>query len=472
MLKTAVVGAGPAGLLFTLITKLLLGDRWQVQLYDKRSTYARTHRLRIAREPYLAIRKGLNAQPFDELIAFLEEHQFSPEVNRLEDKLEAILATLGIVKQVRTITNLEELDADTVVGADSVHSTVAALVAANLRPARSTFERVARLRVTGRALPPRLTTLDQFRLSKVLTSVVDYRVNANGFAELDLFLTEREYARIRRLDASPKSPVRLTPALLGRVEAPLFAAIVAQLANGNDEVTLHSTFELQHSVMPRVTFRVGTAQVFLLGDAAVSLPFFRGMACLGACAHALARAHADAAFDAYEPAVASIVKRELSVVRARGFLVHAARELVRLSAMLPFPIQTWWLSAAGDPMPEQWSAGAYFNLVVALAALGVAALGWWTPWVALLALPLELLAGIVYRWTLRLEPGPHRHLRRIWALQLTALALMGVAAVSTSRLPWPAVMGWWIMGVFFAVGIYVFERVVARHLLHARLDDN
>lgn len=470
-LKTAVVGAGPAGLLFTFIGKLLMGRNWHVELYDKRATYARTHRLRIAREPYLEIQRQLDDRHFDELMAFLGQSHFSPEVNRLEAKLTDLLTALGVEKQVREITSLDELDVDTVVGADSVHSTVARLVAGASQASQATFEQVARLRVTGATLPARLTALDQFRLSKVLGSVVDYRVNANGFAELDLFLTDHEYARVRALEASPKTPVALVPGLVSHLEAPLFRRIVEQLERGGNQVTVHSTFELQHSVRSQVSFRVGRTRVFLLGDAAVSLPFFRGMACLGACAHALAQAHATGDFDAYETAVARIAQRELGVVRARAHLVHGARELVRVSAMLPFPIQTWWLSAARAPLPDRWSAGAYFNLVVAGVGLAVAASGLWLPWLALLTLPIEWAGGVTYRWTLSLEPGPHRHLRRVWEIQLALLAVGGTIAVLMARMPWPAVTGWWVSGAVFVLGIYTFERLVARHLTHARLDE-
>ena len=92
MLTTAVVGAGPAGLLFTLIGKILMGERWDVRLYDKRESYVRTHRLRMAKEPYLAIGQDLQDSRFDALLSFLGEHHFTPEVNLLEAKLTELLA--------------------------------------------------------------------------------------------------------------------------------------------------------------------------------------------------------------------------------------------------------------------------------------------------------------------------------------------------------------------------------------------
>lgn len=61
MLATAVIGAGPAGLLFSLIGKLSMGEAWELQLFDKRESYVRTHRLRMDPELYLAIQKALDA---------------------------------------------------------------------------------------------------------------------------------------------------------------------------------------------------------------------------------------------------------------------------------------------------------------------------------------------------------------------------------------------------------------------------
>lgn len=464
-MKTAIVGAGPAGLLFALLGKLRMGSAWEVSLFDKRETYQRTHRLRVAPEVYRRIQEQLDDPRFDTFVAFLEAHGFSPEVNVLEAELSARLAELGVTKTVREITSLDDLPFDTIVGADSVHSTVRDLVRGDVTPVRSTHERVARLRVEGDALPERLAVLDQFRLSKLLGSLVDYRVNRNGFAEVDLFLTPDEHRIAKSLGATPKAPARITAAATNKLKAPMMRAVIAQLEEGGREVFLQSTFELEHTVMPRVAFETeGGARVFLVGDAAVSLPFFRGMASLAACADALARAHATGALDGYEEEVQEIVRRELAIVRARGQLIRGLRELVRVSSLLPFPIQSWWLSAARDPEPDTLSAGALWNGAVALAAVATAALGLLHPWLALLALPIELAGGVAYRWTMTLEPGPHRYLRRIWEVQIALLAAMGVAAVALGRASVLAAAGWWVLGLAFAIGLYVFERLVARRL--------
>lgn len=483
-MTTAVVGAGPAGLMFSLVSRLLFermgGDRerWTLRLYDKRETYVRIHRLRMAKEPYLAIQRDVDDRRFDALIAFLEEHHYSPEVNLLEAKLTELLGELGVRKEVLEVTSLDQLREPgtlTVVAADSVHSTIRELVRGDVAPTRYTHERVARVRVVGDELPPRLGVVDQYRLSKVLGSVVDYRLNQNGFAEIDLFLTEEEHEHVRALGASPKDPVEITSRMVAR--APLFRAIVANLERDSRKILLQSTFALEHTVMPRVAFEVDGTHVFLLGDAGVSLPFFRGMACLASCAQALAHVHCAMLEDdtevarSYDRQVAAIVKREVAIVRSRASLVRRLRELARVSAMLPFPIQSWWLSAAREPEPDKISAGTTFNALIALAAAGCAATGYVSPWLAIVSLPLEVAGGIAYRWTLDLEPGPHRHLRRVWEVQIAIVLVGGVIAALTRRAHVVAALWWWILGLAFVGGIYVFEVFIARRLRRAQLGE-
>lgn len=462
-----MIGAGPAGLLFTLIGKILIGEAWSVTLFDKRASYVRTHRLRIDPVPYRAIQAELNDKRFDALIAFLEENDFTPEVNLLEAKLSALLSDVGVTKTIREVTTLADLgDVDTIVGADSVHSTIRDLVRDDIRAEQRMHERVVRLRVSGADLPTRLGIVDQFRLSKVLGSLVDYRVNKNGYAEVDLFVTEREHEALRVLGASPKEPVAITSRSLSKVAAPFMRAVVEQL-EGEERtrtIVVQSTFVLEHVVMPKLSFAHGNARVFLVGDAGISLPFFRGMACLASCAHALARTHASRDWPTYDEEVARIAAREIGVVRARARVIRLLRELVRLSSLLPFPIQSWWLSAARDPEPDRLSKGTGFNIVLAVAATAATALFAVSPWLALFALPVQIAGGAAYRWTLDLEPGPHRYLRRVWELQIAFVGVAGAALAFFTRTTLLAAFVWWLLGAAFAAGIYLFERVVARAL--------
>ena len=610
-IATVVVGAGPAGLLFSIVARLLYERRggepgaWPFFLVDKRATYERTHRLRMAPGPYREIAKDLHHPWFDEFLAFLEDERFRPEVNRLEERLSALALKLGVRRELQCVgpaeggVNLAELrgrleregrllpsDHLTIVGADSVHSAVRELVRRGARPVERTHQYLARLHVVGDHLPDALGVIGQYKLSKVLASLVDYRLNANGYAEVDLFLTANEHHAVVALGATPGAPVVLAGAHMHALRgAPFFHRIVDRLRAGlggeRCVVRLQSTFCLEHRFMPRVVFDLEElrAQVFLVGDAAISLPFFRGMASLARCARHLAEAHCDlvafarqdgdperareiqrtffsadrplvygtrpmlgrivrveptvhrgrpavvvlhrwllrygvhvlqrkgegwtslhhlapvsrraalADFAAqadpalrYEREVAAVRRGELAIVKARAWLVRGAREFVRVSSVLPFPMQTWFLSLPEeDRRPTRWSLGAVVNLALAALA-GSAALGGLLLaarvdprlaciWAA--ALPLQGAGGAAYAAAREMEGGPQRLSRAVWRTQILALAVGGMAIMFVAPgmfLRMLAGASWFVLAVPFVAGLYVFEFFDRRWWARARLE--
>jgi hypothetical protein len=597
-------------LLFSIVARLLYQrrggdpDQWPFFLFDKRATYERTHRLRMAPEPYREIAEDLQHPWFDALLAFLEQERFRPEVNRLEERLAALALKLGVRAELECVgpaaggVTLGELrgrleregrilssDRLTIVAADSVHSAVRELAGRGARAVERTHQHLARLHVVGDGLPDALGVVEQFKLSKVLGSLLDYRLNANGYAEVDLFLTAGEHHAVLALGATPGTPVVLTGAqMVGLRRAPFFRRIVdrfrAGFGGGPCEVRLQSTFRLEHRFTERVVFSLKDlqAQVFLVGDAAVSLPFFRGMACLARCAHRLAQAHCDlvalaqrdhdpeeqreiqrtflspgrplvfgtrplfgrlvrvaptvwrghssvvvlhrwllrygvyvlrrsgegwtsmhdlapvsrrtafADFAAqvdpairYEREVAGIRRAELAIVASRAWLVRGAREFVRVSSLLPFPMQTWFLSLPeGTPGPSRWSLGAVVNLALATlaatAALGGLLLGTTVDprlaWIWAAAVPLQGAGGAAYGAAREIEGGPQRLTRAVWRSQILALALAGMAIMFAGRgtmLRMLAGASWFLLALPFVAGLYVFEFFDRRWWGRARL---
>jgi len=598
-IATAVVGAGPAGLLFSIVGRLLhekrggVREAWPLFLFDKRAAYERTHRLRMAPAPYRDIGRDLQHPWFDALLGFLEEHRFRPEVNLLEQELAALALKAGVRREILCVgagasdVSLDGLrarleaegriradDLLTIVAADSVNSDVRATLGPRAAPVERTHQYLARLHLVGPDLPESLGLVEQLKLSKILASMIDYRLNANGFGEVDLFLTAGEHRAVVALGATPRQPIVLTGSELRSLRrAPLFRRLVDRfregLGSGPCEVILRSTFRLEHRYARRVVFNLKDihAQVFLVGDAAVSLPFFRGMACLGRCVHRLAEAHCDlvalagripapderlqiertffsaqrplvfgtkplfgrivrveptvqrgrpsyvvlhrwlhhygvhvlqregagwaslhhlapvwrrlafADFAAqvdpalrYEREVAAVRRSELRMVSSRARLVRGLREVVRVSALLPFPMQTWLLSFPDrDRRSSHWTPGVVVNLVlaasgaaVALAGLRLAALfhpaaGW--TWAA--ALPLQLAGGAAYAGARALEGGPQRLTRAIWRMQIVALAIGGPALAwsGPDSLAWrvAAWSSWFVLALPFVIGLYVFE---------------
>lgn len=512
---TAVVGAGPAGLLFTLVARIRWkasgehDDEWPIYLFDKREAYVRTHRLRIDPAAFEAIQNELRSGVFDELMAFLAASDFRPEVNHLESALASLVAQVGVRKERATIGRAgDELDLPelrtmlertgrlsagaplAVVGADSVHSTTRDLAGGSAHTVARVHHVVARLRVDGDDLPVRLGRIEQFKLAKVLGSALDYRLNSNGFAEVDLFLDPAEHAAVEDLEAKPAAPVAVTVSTVPA--APFFSSVVGVLERGLTEracrVAVHSTFRLEDRHQTQVVFDVpdAGATVLLVGDAAMSLPFFRGMAALAASANALAAAQvawaeahrrgdgaaAGEALATYERSVATVRDRELRIVQARSRLVSAATELVRLSALLPFPIQQWLLSRSRPETGGRMTPGAALNMLLATLAgfIAVAAplVGGvvWPPlgWLWLASVPFQFLGGAVYQATRTLEGVHNPLLATIWRLQLAVLIATGLPiTVFTSVLQGrPAqifgAIGWFILGIVFAAGLTTYER--------------
>ncbi len=515
---TVVVGAGPAGLLFSVLARLLHERRggapseWPIYLFDKRDTYERTHRLRIAPEPFPEIARDLADPRFDALVAFLADEGYRPTVNALEARLSELARTLGVTKELVHVGDGEgmvslpalrrrlELEGEgrllpddllTVIAADSVHSELRERVRGREAPVERTHQVVARLRMVGEHLPATLGVVEQYKLSKVLASILDYRANPNGFGELDLFLTAPEHSALTSLGATPREPVALTDARLQGLRAPFFREIVAKVRErfGECELLLSSTFRLEHRYIRRVVFEdpEARARVFLVGDAAISLPFFRGMASLTRCAYALAKALAEGRDPAdsatrYQREVEAIRRRELEVVGARAWLVRGAREFVRVSALLPFPLQTWLLSFPDrGEIPDRASLGLLVNLALAgastLAALGGLALAESDArflWVWSLAVPLQLFGGAAYAGTRAYEGGPHRYLRAVWRVQIAGLFVGGVclAAMSdASARRALAGLSWFVLALPFITGLYVFEALDRRGWKRSAIDE-
>lgn len=530
---TAVIGAGPAGLLFAATARLMFGRQggdpatWPILLFDKRSSYERTHRLRIDPRPYRALAGALADPRFDEVLGFLDGCGFSPAANQLEERLAALTSALGIPRSLLHIgtgdgevplaglrTHLEGCGALdpattlTVVGADSVHSAVRDAVRGAQPLVEHTHQTVARLRVVGDGLPERLGRLDQYRISKVLGSVVDYRRNPNGFAEVDVFLGPAAHADLGALGATPAQPVALDDDRLAALHAPLLERLVQHLRDGmtasSCEVLLQSTFRLEHRYIERVAHTVGEdrTRVFLVGDASTSLPFFRGMACMGACVHELALAHCDlvhlvaggatdeqlaAPGARYQHAVEEIRRREIAMVRARARLVRGAREFARVSSLLPFPLQSWFLS-----IPDRrdrrggGTAGVVLNALVAVVAAAMALAGpvlstqvvsgfavvWWA------ALVVEAVGGVVYRAAQEFEPASDTWLRRVWRAQIAATAVLGAAgtvvlSLRAGALTAPmAAVSWFVLGAAFVVGIVTYDALGRRWFARADLGED
>ena len=522
-LVTAVIGAGPAGLLFCIGARILHertgrpASHAPIYLFDKRDNYSRTHPLRMDRAPYRALQQQLDDPRFDSVMDFLESEGFRPVVNDLEARLVTLAAELGISKERMSIgpedTTLSDMRAILeqgdrleprellfIVGADSVHSATRELLTLPDPSAHHTHQQLVRLRVEGPGLPSEISVMDQIRLSKLLDSLLDYHLKQDGYAEVNLFLDPAEHEQLSHLEAAPSEPVPLDVATLTTLSAPLFCRIVNHLADGFGagpcKLSVTSTFRLEHRVSSAVVFQRPelSAIAVLVGDAAVSLPFFRGMACLARCVAHLTRDHADmvaaepelrAAIAArYQDEVAEVVRTELSMVAARARLIGLIREVARISAMLPFPIQSWFLSVPDRDVGRGPTAGFVLNLSLALPSAAIALSApvldafMWEPlgWLWLISVPLQAVGGAVYYAVRLSEPGPDVWVKAVWRWQIFGLLVLG-PAITLLNSWWlnrlaqaHSLVSWFVLGMAFVSGLYLFEWFQRRRWNSADLD--
>jgi len=187
----------------------------------------------------------------------------------------------------------------------------------------------------------------------------------------------------------------------------------------------------------------------------------------------------------YQHEAGVVREREIAVVKARARVVRGVKEFVRISSLVPFPMQSWLLA-----VPEQGRAklspGFFVNLPIALLSLCCALLGsnlalsvhpFWSA-LEIVAIPLQIVGGICYYYTRTHEPAFPSLVKSLWRLQILFLFAGGV--LTTAMASWRegrlvlmrASFSWLILGLWFVVGLYVFEYMNRRWWSVASLDES
>jgi hypothetical protein len=205
------------------------------------------------------------------------------------------------------------------------------------------------------------------------------------------------------------------------------------------------------------------------------------MACLTACVHSLARVQcelsrldglpqANALLDRYDAEVRQIRDREVRTVNARARVIRLAREFARVSAMLPFPLQTWLVNAEQPAWEGKATPGLVANMIVAVFAAATALLGMFpgsdVVRLTLAAVALQAAGGALYAAALTWKPSPDPGLRSVWLIQMSVLMTVGpaqtlAAFIRHGRFAAFPLIFWFILGLAFAAGLFVTDRIVA-----------
>ena len=522
---TVVIGAGPAGLVFSFINRICLEQhnisplQWPLLLLEKRTKYVRNHRLLLDKSEFERVQKQLDSLHFDKFIEFLKETNYKPVINELEIFLTQALNEFGISQTICDVgnsleqTSLQTIKANlpdvfsqenqlwTIVGADSVRSTITGMLGNDKGRITGVHEYLIRLKLVGDHLPKSINIAENYRLSKVLSSVLSYRFNKNGFAEMDLFLNSKEYDKISRLNANPKNPINLTKELLDQLNAPFFQQVILAFIESNSEaslqqIQLQSSFKLEHSInRSRVRYLEElNAYGFLIGDAAISLPFQRGMTAMIKCAYQLSEVlfsiydqlsvhtpvhpsqQLESIANRYQVQSDLIAKKEVKIVSSRASLVKGLRQFIRISAMLPFPIQSWLLGYESNSSGKSLNMAHFFlNLAFAFSAslcLGASFFlilqdnEFWSSLIFIfIGSLLQFMGGFIYRANFTFPNQIHIFIKRIWQIQIVSWMLLGIGIMLFKSIKINSLIGilfttaWWIGGILFVIGLVLFDQL-------------
>ncbi len=522
---TVVIGAGPAGLIFSLINRICLDHRnissskWPLFLLEKRTRYVRNHRLQLDKSEFVRVQKRLNSLHFDKFVQFLENTNYRPVINELETFLTQALNKFGVSQTICDVGNsfrqssLHDVRAKlphsfsqenkpwVIVGADSVKSTVSKMLGNDKGRITGTHEYLIRLKLIGNHLPKSINIIENFKLSKVLSSVLSYRFNKNGFAEMDLFLDPSEYYAVSWLNANPKNPINLTKEVLDQLNAPFFKQVIISFIESHSKVSLQqiqlqSSFKLEHSINRSRVRHLNefNAYAFLVGDAAISLPFQRGMTAMIKCTYELSEVlfsifdqltlnestyqleQCKSIANHYQVQSELIAKEEIKIVSSRASLVRGLRQFIRINAMLPFPIQSWLLGYESNFSAKSINITHFLlNLLFACCAslsMGAALLlmlnnkEFWSPLTfIIIGFVLQFIGGFIYRANFTFTNQVHIFIKRIWQIQIVSWMLLGIGIILFKIIEISSLIGallataWWTGGVFFGIGLVLFDQL-------------
>ncbi len=384
-IKTVFVGAGPVGL-WGAIQHKLNNPEADIEMFDKYSEYKRTHTVR------LDIGSFSGAKMTPGLVALkkkIKENRGRIACHELENSLLKVAENLNIsvnnygaeVVKVGSssikLKNGETVHFDQLVGADGAHSKMRkAILGSNedvnlselsdtdqnnefsLRREMQHRVRV-RYKVNGSSCPLGKSWRNWFRAAypaaKVIGSQVDEHISkpdeqGNCMVTMDFFINKKEYEQLFdagfRLKNAAKLPM-VKKSLQNKIclLQDLKASMGESRVIGSEEITPYALSYFQARKVAHTT-RDNKA-IFLAGDSATALPYFRslnnGLICATKLGVTLARNdkrpdHMSSHQSNYENYVHLRARREFAVARIKDRAINLLNWGLRFVNRLPFQI--------------------------------------------------------------------------------------------------------------------------------------
>lgn len=272
-----------------------------------------------------------------------------------------------------------------------------------------------------------------------------------------------------------------------------------------NHLSITSSFTLEHSISPERVKPLPHLDSFgyLLGDAAIALPFQRGMTAIVKSAYCLSNVHLTIFQKTisnqsisnddlgkigmeYQRDTEKIIEKEIQIVASRASLVGGLREFIRISSILPFPIQSWLLSYPTAETKMKFDSFFLINLVIALTGLlffflseiTITSLSNYLISGTELAIAfiLQFLGGVFYRASITFNAQSNSSIRKVWQYQILLWMILGFAFVfqnftdSTIILKVGYTLSWWFGGITFLLGLLLFDWLGKFWWLKSELD--
>lgn len=385
-----LIGGGPVGLWTAIqLKKRLPGCR--VKIFEKHEKYQRSHILRLDQSSLIAYCKKAGSKDeqnlLDSLVGSKKRKYKIPtksvfiRTNELEQALRECAISLGVEIETRTIQSPEEASdlcpsARYFIAADGSHSHMRKLLLGDFSTKKNTLQNIVEIKYETINRTHKIATLrDAYKTIKILKSLAfEYigRPNDDGRTPITLrfFVDSKTYDEIPL--ASFKNPLKFEDQ---QIPSGLASDIHTYL---NVRKRLTGEEYLKESIRitkinldvyrsKRFAIRHNGKIWFIVGDAAMGVPYFRAMNCGFLCGSLLAwiceksfsKKREFLAIFAYEYFARMRFKTEWTLAYTKNFFLNIFNEFRRLSSKVPWQTIKWSSDEAFEyQTQEHFSSGS------------------------------------------------------------------------------------------------------------------
>jgi len=353
-----VVGAGPVGLWTAVQIKLLL-PTLNILIVDKHQTYVRSHLLRITKSSLKEIPKD---KLLDSFRKFAQKLTGKIRTNDLERALWNEAEKLGIQKEImefKEISKVKELfpNVKIILGCDGSHSTIRKQVFDNKLSVKETIEHVAFVKYDAEGKAEILRPMESYAGLKMINHLVyeatGKQVGGQSPVTLQIKIDANTYNKMG--DCKFKTPYHLHKDK-SKLEPKLLETITVWLnmrAKFNHEKRIQDTekittvnLDVYRTDIVGKFLTTENVAVFLCGDSAFGVPFFRalnnGMLCGSALAGFIKKnyTHMNDGIKKYNKYFDLLAKFEIFRAKKVAWAHQVADNAVRLQSKVPWQFIT------------------------------------------------------------------------------------------------------------------------------------